>query len=148
MGEKVRHNDPMDDSIMSPAAPKKRLFVFAGGGTGGHIYPGLAVADCVREIAKERRVPVEIVWFGNSAGMDRDLVEKSGSVDKFVGIPSGKLRRYASPKNVADVLKVACGFFVSLWRLLRIRPDALFSKGGFVSVPPCAAARCFATSRV
>ncbi|MBQ3671310.1 MAG: undecaprenyldiphospho-muramoylpentapeptide beta-N-acetylglucosaminyltransferase [Treponema sp.] len=123
------------------SALKKRRFVFAGGGTGGHIYPGLAVADCLREIAKSRQVEIEIFWFGNSRGMDKNLVEKSGSIDTFVGIPSGKLRRYASFKNVTDFFKIFLGFVKSCCMLLRIKPDVLFSKGGFVSVTPCAAAK-------
>lgn len=114
--------------------------VFAGGGTGGHIYPGLAVADELRKIAKENGLDIRVFWIGNSKGMDRNLVEKSGSADKFIGIPSGKLRRYFSFRNILDLFKVAGGFFVSLFYLARIRPAVLFSKGGFVSVPPCIAA--------
>ena len=62
--------------------------VFAGGGTGGHIYPGLAVCDEVRTLFKEKNIPLKLFWLGNSAGMDRNLVSKSESVDKFYGIPS------------------------------------------------------------
>ena len=80
--------------------------VFAGGGTGGHIYPGLAIADELKKIADESGKKIEIVWFGNSSGMDRNLVEKSGSVDSFVGIPSGKLRRYFSVQNFFDMFKM------------------------------------------
>ena len=114
--------------------------VFAGGGTGGHIYPGLAIADELRSMAVERGRKIEIYWFGNSRGMDRDLVEKSGSVDRFVGIPSGKLRRYFSLQNFFDVFKILAGGLKSFFSLLSIKPDVLFSKGGFVSVPPCFAA--------
>ena len=71
----------------------KNTFVFAGGGTGGHIYPGLAVADELRLLASKNNQEIKIVWLGNSSGMDKNLVEKSASVDEFVGIPSGKLRR-------------------------------------------------------
>lgn len=120
---------------------------FAGGGTGGHIYPGLAVALEVRGIAASKGQSVRIVWLGSKSALDRDIVsnakDKDGRsiVDEFCGIRAGKLRRYLSWKNVADVFKVVLGFFDSLFCLMRARPDVLFSKGGFVSVPPCAAAR-------
>lgn len=115
--------------------------VFAGGGTGGHIYPGLAVADELKKIAEKNNLKIRIYWFGNSSGMDRTLVEKSGSADRFCAIPSGKLRRYFSIKNFFDVFKIIAGIAVSFFRLLFIRPAVVFSKGGFVSVPPCFAAR-------
>lgn len=115
--------------------------VFAGGGTGGHIYPGLAVADELKKIAEKNNLKIKIYWFGNSSGMDRTLVEKSGSADSFCAIPSGKLRRYFSIKNFFDVFKIIAGIVVSFFRLLFIRPAVVFSKGGFVSVPPCFAAR-------
>ena len=116
-------------------------FVFAGGGTGGHIYPGLAVCDELRSLAEKNNQEIKIIWLGNSSGMDKNLVEKSGSVDLFVGIPSGKLRRYFSLKNFSDLFKIFAGLVKSFFVLLRLRPAILFSKGGFVSVPPCVAAR-------
>ena len=115
----------------------KTTFVFAGGGTGGHIYPGLAVADELRALAKKHSEDITIIWLGNSRGMDRELVEKSGSVDAFYGIPSGKLRRYVSFRNFIDLFKIGAGLVVSFFRLLRIQPAVVFSKGGFVSVTPC-----------
>jgi UDP-N-acetylglucosamine--N-acetylmuramyl-(pentapeptide) pyrophosphoryl-undecaprenol N-acetylglucosamine transferase len=106
---------------------------FTGGGTGGHIYPGLAIAAVLQE-----RTPCRIIWIGSNSGMDRAIVEEGGL--EFFGIPSGKLRRYLSLRNIADVLKVGAGFFAALWVLKREKPALLFSKGGFVSVPPCIAA--------
>lgn len=120
-----------------------KTIVCTGGGTGGHIYPGLAVADEL----KERDTSVRIIWFGSSSGRDKDMVEANrnrrglSSVDGFVGIPSGKLRRYFSLQNLFDLFKIAAGFFTALFYLKRIKPQAVFSKGGFVSVPPCAAAK-------
>lgn len=121
--------------------------VFAGGGTGGHIYPGLAVADSFKELCFKNGLDVKIFWIGNSSGMDRNIVGKNAdkngrkSADVFYGIPSGKLRRYFSFKNFLDIFKIASGFFASFFILLKTKPVLLFSKGGFVSVPPCLAAK-------
>ncbi len=109
--------------------------VFAGGGTGGHIFPGLAVVDELLKIPGERR----IVWIGSSRGMDRSIVERHGVT--FRGISTGKLRRYFSWKNFTDLFRIAGGFFSSLRILIELKPSLVFSKGGFVSVPPCLAAR-------
>ena len=135
----------------------KNLICFTGGGTGGHIYPGLAVADELKALAASAATAAEtaatenkelkINWIGCSKGMDRNIVEKAcgpdgkATVDKFFGIPSGKLRRYFSLKNFSDLFRIAGGFFAALHILRRERPSLLFSKGGFVSVPPCLAAR-------
>lgn len=125
--------------------------VFTGGGTAGHIYPGLAVCDELRKIAEERNLNLKIFWIGCSRGMDKKIVTtafRSGSndssvsiIDKFYGIPSGKLRRYFSLKNFTDLFRIAGGFFASFFILLKLKPSVLFSKGGFVSVPPCISAK-------
>jgi len=125
----------------------ENLFAFTGGGTGGHIYPGLAVADELRLIANKNNKNIEIEWIGCSKGMDRKIVEKGmgpdgkPTVNKFYGIPSGKLRRYFSMKNFSDLFRIAGGFFKALHILRKTKPAVLFSKGGFVSVPPCLAAK-------
>ena len=106
---------------------------FTGGGTGGHIYPGLAVASRLKEL-----MPLNVFWIGSEKGMDRDIVTQAGL--KFFGIPSGKLRRYFSVRNISDIFRVVAGFFAAVRILKREKPALLFSKGGFVSVPPCAAA--------
>jgi len=106
---------------------------FTGGGTGGHIYPGLAVASYLRKI-----IPHKIFWIGCGNGMDRAIIESAGI--EFFAIPSGKLRRYFSLRNFFDAFKIAAGFFAARKILKREGASLLFSKGGFVSVPPCAAA--------
>ncbi|MDR2897271.1 MAG: UDP-N-acetylglucosamine--N-acetylmuramyl-(pentapeptide) pyrophosphoryl-undecaprenol N-acetylglucosamine transferase [Spirochaetaceae bacterium] len=111
-----------------------KTLVFTGGGTGGHIYPGLAVIDELQKVSD-----YSVVWLGSSTGVDRKIVEDHGV--SFVGVPSGKLRRYLSFQNMLDLFKIAGGFFASVYHLARIKPAAVFSKGGFVSVPPCFAAR-------
>lgn len=108
--------------------------VFAGGGTGGHIFPGLAIVDELLKLPGERSV----VWIGSSSGMDRSIVEGHGV--RFIGISTGKLRRYFSWKNFTDLFKIAGGFFASMGILIKLKPAIVFSKGGFVSVPACLAA--------
>ena len=122
------------------------LVFFTGGGTAGHIYPGLAVADQLKTIAASNNHNIKICWIGCSKGMDKKIVESSfdsagkAIADKFYGIPSGKLRRYFSIKNFFDLFRIAGGFFSAFHILRRQKPCLLFSKGGFVSVPPCLAA--------
>jgi UDP-N-acetylglucosamine--N-acetylmuramyl-(pentapeptide) pyrophosphoryl-undecaprenol N-acetylglucosamine transferase len=111
-----------------------RCVVFTGGGTAGHVFPGLAVAA---ELA--RRWDGRIVWIGSRNGPERALVEAAGI--PFRAIPSGKLRRYRSLENLTDVFRVVGGLVASLAALAAERPSLVFSKGGFVSVPPVIAAR-------
>ena len=125
----------------------KNLVFFTGGGTGGHIYPGLAVADELKALAQAQNNELNICWIGCSKGMDKNIVEKAvgpdgkPTVNSFYGIPSGKLRRYFSLKNFSDLFRIAGGFFAAYHILRKAKPALLFSKGGFVSVPPCLAAR-------
>jgi UDP-N-acetylglucosamine--N-acetylmuramyl-(pentapeptide) pyrophosphoryl-undecaprenol N-acetylglucosamine transferase len=109
----------------------RECIVVTGGGSGGHVYPVLAVLD---ELPS-----VRIVWIGSGSGLERRILEDMPV--RYYGIPSGKLRRYFSLRNIVDVFRILAGFIASLWILLREKPDLVFSKGGYVSVPPVAAAR-------
>ena len=121
--------------------------VFTGGGTAGHIFPGLAVAEQLRLKASLKNKDLKIYWIGCSKGMDEKIVKTAmnrdgnPAVDGFKGIPSGKLRRYFSLKNFSDLFRICAGFFCSIHYLKKLKPAVLFSKGGFVSVPPVFAAR-------
>ncbi len=125
----------------------KNLVAFTGGGTGGHIYPGLAVAEQLKKSSSEHGQTLTIAWIGNSKGMDKKIIENArGSdgkkiADFFYGIPSGKLRRYFSLQNFSDIFKIIAAYFSARRILRKLKPAALFSKGGFVSVPPCLAAK-------
>lgn len=122
------------------------IVAFTGGGTGGHIYPGLAVADELKNYLLLKNQEINIAWIGCSAGIDKKIVETAiGSngkkiADSFYGIPSGKLRRYFSIKNFSDIFKIIAGFIKAYFILRKLKPILLFSKGGFVSVPPVIAA--------
>jgi UDP-N-acetylglucosamine--N-acetylmuramyl-(pentapeptide) pyrophosphoryl-undecaprenol N-acetylglucosamine transferase len=106
---------------------------FTGGGTGGHVFPGIAV---IRELKKT--YSGRIVWIGSNKGMERDIV--SSESIPFHGVPCGKLRRYLSVENCLDFFKVIAGFFASVFLLIKEQPLLVFSKGGYVSVPVVAAA--------
>ncbi|MDR3356687.1 MAG: undecaprenyldiphospho-muramoylpentapeptide beta-N-acetylglucosaminyltransferase [Spirochaetaceae bacterium] len=118
---------------MIDANDSNTMLVFTGGGTGGHIYPGLAVAAALGDICRCR-----IVWLGSKNSADRLVVEGAGI--EFRAISSGKLRRYFSFYNFTDFFRIIAGFFSSILFLKEHKPALLFSKGGFVSVPPAAAA--------
>ncbi|MBL8968462.1 MAG: undecaprenyldiphospho-muramoylpentapeptide beta-N-acetylglucosaminyltransferase [Spirochaetaceae bacterium] len=113
--------------------PKTRTIAFSGGGTGGHIYPGLAVIEALRG-----RWDGRIVWIGSSKDSDRRAVEGAGI--EYFAIPSGKLRRSFSLENAVDGFRVLAGYLAARRLLSELEPELLFSKGGYVSVPPCAAA--------
>jgi UDP-N-acetylglucosamine--N-acetylmuramyl-(pentapeptide) pyrophosphoryl-undecaprenol N-acetylglucosamine transferase len=113
-----------------------QTIAITGGGTGGHIYPGLAVASFLKQKGDFR-----IVWIGSESPLDRQIVEGGGGGVVFYAIKSGKLRRYFSLKNISDILNIIAGFFGARKILKKERPLVVFSKGGFVSVPVCVAAR-------
>ena len=110
-----------------------KCVAFSGGGTGGHIYPGLAVALSLKLTSN-----VRIIWIGSHSPLDRKIVEEAGIL--FFAVRSGKLRRYFSFKNILDLFNIAAGYFQAREILKKEKPGVLFSKGGFASVPPCAAA--------
>ncbi|NCN04663.1 MAG: UDP-N-acetylglucosamine--N-acetylmuramyl-(pentapeptide) pyrophosphoryl-undecaprenol N-acetylglucosamine transferase [Spirochaetales bacterium] len=113
-----------------------KYLVFTGGGTGGHVFPGLAVAE---KLANEP--DLDIIWLGSEKGIERDLVENSGIPNlEFRPIPAGKLRRYLSFQNLTDLFRILGAFVVCLNIFMKVKPLGLFSKGGFVTVPPVWAA--------
>lgn len=105
-----------------------------GGGTLGHVIPALSVYDEIRRLDPS----VEAFFIGGIFDRERMVVERTGLC--FLPISTGKLRRYFTPKNISDMLRVVKGYFQARRILAERRPDVLFSKGGFVSVPVVAAA--------
>ena len=98
-----------------------------GGGSAGHVFPALAISSRLLENGWE------IEFIGSRSGLERRLLANSALTVREIF--SGKLRRYWSFRNFSDVFLVIIGFLQSLFLLWRFRPDVLFSKGGFVSVP-------------
>jgi UDP-N-acetylglucosamine--N-acetylmuramyl-(pentapeptide) pyrophosphoryl-undecaprenol N-acetylglucosamine transferase len=105
-----------------------------GGGTGGHVLPALAVVDELRQ----RGSLADLIWIGSSEGVERRASEEGGI--RFVAIPTGKLRRYPSLRNLTDAARVPLGVLAARRALAAFRPDVVLSTGGFVSVPAVVAA--------
>ena len=99
--------------------------VLTGGGSGGHVYPLLAVADALQKKAAGMRFACELIYVGQRDAFT-PLFEARGI--KIETIAAGKLRRYFSPENFLDVPKIFIGFIQALWRLYWIMPDIVFSK--------------------
>lgn len=109
--------------------------VLTGGGTGGHLFPLLAVA---KKLKGKLGPEAEFLYIGSGAEIEREVMEKEGIHVK--NVKSGKLRRYLSFQNFLDFFKLPVGIIQSLWILLRFMPEAVFSKGGFAAVPVVIAA--------
>jgi len=116
---------------------KQHTIVFTGGGTGGHVFPGIAVAE--KLVLETTKSNLSIVWIGSNSGMEKDILGRYKI--PFISIPAGKLRRYFSILNFIDIFKIIGGFISSLFILKKLKADILFSKGGFVTVPPVLAAK-------
>lgn len=110
----------------------KRI-VLTGGGTAGHVTPNIALLPALK------REGYDVHYIGSYDGIERKLIEELGI--PYYGISSGKLRRYFDPKNFSDPLKVIKGFFEALTLIKKLKPDVIFSKGGFVTVPVVLAAK-------
>jgi UDP-N-acetylglucosamine--N-acetylmuramyl-(pentapeptide) pyrophosphoryl-undecaprenol N-acetylglucosamine transferase len=107
--------------------------VIAGGGTGGHVQPAVAVVDELR-----RRGITQISWIGSHAGIEKDVAPSIGV--PFYPIATGKLRRYLSLQTPLDAARIPLGVLQARRHLFRLKPDVVFSTGGFVSVPTVVAA--------
>lgn len=104
----------------------KRI-VLTGGGTAGHVTPNIAL---IPSLLKEG---YEVHYIGSYDGIERKLIEELNI--PYYGISSGKLRRYFDPKNFSDPFKVIKGYREARRLIKTIKPDVVFSKGGFVTVP-------------
>lgn len=110
-------------------APK---VVLTGGGTAGHVMPHIALLPLMKNEGWE-------LFYLGSKGIEKNLIEPLGI--PFYQIQVGKLRRYFSLENMTDIFRLLIGIIQSFWYLMRIKPQLVFSKGGFVSVPVSIAAK-------
>lgn len=110
-----------------------KKIVMTGGGTAGHVTPNIALIPSLKEAG------YDISYIGSYNGMEKGLIEAVGI--PYYGISSGKLRRYFDIKNFSDPFKVLKGYGQALSLMWKLKPDVVFSKGGFVSVPVVLAAK-------
>ncbi len=110
----------------------KLKIVLAGGGTGGHIYPLIAVYRHLKRITEQKLVTLDAVYLGPKI-FDESVF--TNEKIKIANISSGKWRNYFSLMNFVDIFKIIFGFFQSLWKLWKIMPDVIFSKGGYGALP-------------
>lgn len=113
--------------------------VLTGGGTGGHFYPLIAVAQEINQLAKERALVPPKLFYLAASPYDRQLLFENEIT--FHRVTAGKWRRYFSLWNFFDQLKTGLGILLAFWRLYLIYPDVVMSKGGYVSFPVLVAAR-------
>lgn len=104
-----------------------KKIVLTGGGTAGHVTPNLALLPKLQELG------YEITYMGSLDGIEKKLIADFDL--PYYGVPVGKLRRYIDPKNLTDPFKVIKGYAEAKKYLKEIKPDVVFSKGGYVSVP-------------
>ena len=106
---------------------KTKKIVLTGGGTAGHVTPNLALLPYLKAEG------YEIVYIGSEKGIERTLIEAEGI--PYYSISTGKLRRYLSKENIKDMFRVVKGIAEAKKLIKRLKPDLVFSKGGFVAVP-------------
>ena len=109
-----------------------KKIVLTGGGTAGHVTPNIALLPRLKELG------YEIHYIGSYDGIEKRLIEDFNI--PYYGISTGKLRRYFDPKNFTDPFRILKGYSDAKKILKQLKPDIVFSKGGFVSVPVVRAA--------
>ena len=109
-----------------------KKIILTGGGTAGHVTPNIALLPTLKERG------YEVHYIGSKDGIEKKLIQSMNI--PYYEISSGKLRRYFDLKNFTDPFRVLKGFSDAKRILKQIKPDVVFSKGGFVSVPVVIAA--------
>lgn len=113
--------------------------LFTGGGSGGHFYPIISVAEEINALAKEKRLLDLELFYMSGTPYDSGVLFEHGIT--FKKNSAGKLRRYFSLRNFFDLFKTGWGVLVSLREVYKLYPDVVFGKGGYASFPALLAAR-------
>ncbi len=113
--------------------------VFTGGGTGGHFYPIIAVAQKVNQIIYHEHIIGATLYYFSDSPYDKELLVENNLI--YEEIKSGKMRTYFSIKNFTDIFVAFFGSINAVYKLFSIYPDVVFGKGGYASFPTILAAR-------
>lgn len=115
--------------------------LFTGGGSGGHFYPIIAVAEAINDATRDRKLLEPQLYYAAPDPYDRELLLANNIT--FVPTAAGKMRRYFSILNFFDFFKTAWGVAKSILRIFFLYPDVVFGTGGGASFPTLVAARLF-----
>lgn len=113
--------------------------VFTGGGTGGHFYPIIAVAERVNKIIDDEKIIGAKLYYISDSPYDKEMLFENGLI--YEEVSAGKVRTYFSWKNFSDIFKTGFGVVNAVFKLFSIYPDVVFGKGGYASFPVIFAAR-------
>ena len=113
-----------------------------GGGSGGHVYPLMAVADALKKKSSQSGVSLELLVMGEGKFLKESCSER-GLRFKFV--VAGKMRRYFSILNFLDLFKIPIGFLQSVWYIFWFMPDVVFAKGGYASLAGAIVSKLYLT---
>lgn len=113
--------------------------LFAGGGTGGHFFPIIAVIEAVNEIADREHLLDLKLYFMSDNPIDQELLTKTHV--EYIEVQTGKRRTYFSFKNFTDIFKTFGGVVYATFKIFLLYPDVVFGKGGYASFPAMVAAR-------
>jgi UDP-N-acetylglucosamine--N-acetylmuramyl-(pentapeptide) pyrophosphoryl-undecaprenol N-acetylglucosamine transferase len=122
----------MSESSVENKKTSGKKIVLTGGGTAGHVTPNIALLPALRDAG------YDILYIGSLNGIEKKLIADYSV--PYMGVETGKFRRYFDPKNFTDPFRVIRGYQEARNILKQYKPDVLFSKGGFVSVPVVRAA--------
>ena len=101
--------------------------VLTGGGTGGHFYPIIAIAEAMRDLVREKHLVEPKLYYLSPTSFDEKALFENSII--YISIPAGKLRRYFSFKNVTDMFITLVGTIKAIITLFRLYPDVVMGKG-------------------